>query len=59
MLVVGREWVADCHLHLLRGGANGFFWAWLVWGFLFKLEEASIKSASIFLWQSKIFSTFC
>lgn len=25
MLVVGREWVADCHLHLLRGGEMGFF----------------------------------
>lgn len=25
MLVVGREWVADCHLHPLRGGAKGFF----------------------------------
>lgn len=33
MLVVGRKWVADCHLHLLRGGANGVLWAWLVWGF--------------------------
>lgn len=60
MLIVGREWVADCHLHPLRGGAKGFFF-WLGWfgAFLFKLEEASIKSVYIFLWQPKIFSTFC
>lgn len=30
MLVVGREWVADCHLHPLRGGAKGFFFFGLV-----------------------------